>query len=206
MNVEYRSLHHADLREFAELFAEVFDDDAPSRFVLPDPVRRAKTLGRSYAAAARDTLAHGHAQVAVAGGHIVGGALWLPPGAYPLGAVRNLRAAFAFRGAFRTPSLLRASREIVEAVDRVHPRAPHWYLLALGMKADARRRGIGSRLIETGLDAADRARLGCHLETAREENLVWYRRKGFELTNTLDPIAGGPRYWTMWRPPMLSRR
>ena len=38
-----------------------------------------------------------------------------------------------------------------------------------------------------------------YLETQKVDNHAYYRRFGYELRDTVNPVAGGPPYYTMWR-------
>jgi predicted N-acetyltransferase YhbS len=71
--------------------------------------------------------------------------------------------------------------------------------MLLAVDPSSQRHGVGTMLVEHGLTLADREGVGAYLETQEEENLAYYRRFGFELTQTLNPVAGGPPYYTMWR-------
>ena len=51
------------------------------------------------------------------------------------------------------------------------------------------------------LDEVDTEGVGSYLETPRDDNVPYYRRFGYELVDTLQPIEGGPPYYTMWRAP-----
>jgi hypothetical protein len=49
------------------------------------------------------------------------------------------------------------------------------------------------------LERTGREGAPAYLETARAQNLPFYRRNGFEESAEL-PIVGGPTIWGMWRP------
>ena len=105
--------------------------------------------------------------------------------------------------ALYSPTALAADRRchLHEDDPKVHPKDPHWYLLLL--VADPRRSdvGVGTLLMEDGLARLDAERVGSYLETQKEDNLAYYRRFGYELRDTVNPVAGGPPYYTMWRAP-----
>ena len=52
------------------------------------------------------------------------------------------------------------------------------------------------------LERADRDRLPCYLETAKEINVSFYKKHGFEVVVEDDLPGGGPRFWTMKRDPV----
>ncbi|MDP9228469.1 MAG: GNAT family N-acetyltransferase, partial [Actinomycetota bacterium] len=97
------------------------------------------------------------------------------------------------------PSIRRA-RRWERLMGAKHPREPHWYLQTLSVKASAQRSGVGTALIEPGLERADADGIGVFLETQRESNIPYYRRFGFELGEEVS-LPGSPPVWLMWRPP-----
>ena len=57
-----------------------------------------------------------------------------------------------------------------------------------------------SALIRSVLDRCDAQGFGAYLESSKEQNLAFYARHGFDLTQRCDP-GGQPPTWTMWRDP-----
>jgi predicted N-acetyltransferase YhbS len=81
---------------------------------------------------------------------------------------------------------------------RTPPAQPHWRLNSLAVAPVGQRRGIGSALIQPGLDRADSAGVGCYLETQRRANIPFYRRFGFEEIGEIS-LHDSPPVWRMWR-------
>jgi ribosomal protein S18 acetylase RimI-like enzyme len=79
---------------------------------------------------------------------------------------------------------------------------PHDYLMFLGVRAEARRCGFASVLLQARTDQLDRAGRGAFLETANPANLAFYERHGFVVWKTARPPGGGPTIWSMWRDPL----
>jgi predicted N-acetyltransferase YhbS len=63
------------------------------------------------------------------------------------------------------------------------------------------RSGVGTMLMEHGLEQINNEGVGGYLETQKEDNLAYYRRFGYELRTTLRPVKNGPPLYTMWRNP-----
>lgn len=104
------------------------------------------------------------------------------------------------RAMIRRPrSLLDGSRYLL-AIDRAHPMTPMWYLYLLASDPSVQRRGIGTALQGTMLEAADHDGRECYLETQKEANLAYYLRFGYEVAEELRPVSNGPPLWTMRRP------
>jgi GNAT superfamily N-acetyltransferase len=201
--VEIIPLGRERLGEVGAVFAASHGRYPTFAHVFPDPERRVVALRVFFTATVRDALAAGRVEAAVAGGRLLGVAVWLPPGAFPWSAGRQLKI---------TPEMLRilaaAPRRfptfarLGAASARLHPRDPHWNLETMGIVPEAQGRGVGTRLVAPGLARADRDGLACYLTTARRENLRFYGRLGFEVEHELLPLGpGGPTLWGMRRPP-----
>jgi ribosomal protein S18 acetylase RimI-like enzyme len=88
--------------------------------------------------------------------------------------------------------------QVFEALARVHPREPHWYLATLGVDPLAQRGGVGSALLAHWLDAVDADATPAWLETDRQANIAFYRRAGFEVARRTEVL--GTSVWCMGRP------
>jgi GNAT superfamily N-acetyltransferase len=115
-------------------------------------------------------------------------ALWLPPGAWRASPREFLRSVPGLARALRA-GVPRALR-VQAAVERHHPREPHWYLEALGAVPEARGTGVGGRLLQPVLDVCDDARLPAYLESSNPRNWSFYERHGF-VRGTPLPVPAG---------------
>jgi ribosomal protein S18 acetylase RimI-like enzyme len=177
-----------------------FFDDPMIVYVLPDESRRAGPVQWFMTIAAR--YGHRYGRPHTTTGEPLGAAIWLPPGETSVPAMRMMRAgmwAAPFRlgidpfGRFMT---------VMDRFEKLHERdmhEPHWYLMVLGVDPPHQGRGVGSTLISPMLERADSEHLPCYLETAKEKNVAFYQRHGFEVV-VEDAIPDGFRYWTMKRP------
>jgi ribosomal protein S18 acetylase RimI-like enzyme len=128
-------------------------------------------------------------------------AVWFPPDNTHLSTTQMLRVgiwAMPFKvglsGASRMMKAISATEKLHEAVE-----GPHWYLMALGTKPDLQGTGFGSQLIMAGTKQADAAGLPSYLETATENNVAFYKRRGFEVTGEVEVY--GFTLWGMVRQP-----
>lgn len=172
------------------------------RQLFPERKRRRAVLRHLMVAAAHDSALHGRAIAAERDGTILGVALWMPPGTFPLSTARKLRmtpALLAILLAAPTsfPGFVRVGATLAQT-----PQSRLWYLQALGVHPSAQRRGIGARLIEPALALADADGVACHLHTSDPANVPYYQRFGFAVTQpVVQAWAQGPRYIGMTRPP-----
>jgi hypothetical protein len=71
----------ADARPLAAVLARAFYDDPPFVWMPPDLAIRLARAARVFATILRaEALRHDGVEVACGGGHILGSAIWLPPG------------------------------------------------------------------------------------------------------------------------------
>jgi GNAT superfamily N-acetyltransferase len=96
---------------------------------------------------------------------------------------------------------LRAARWFA-AYERRDPHEPHWHLGPVAVDAGLQGKGIGSQLLEAFCALVDAERGMAYLETDKPENVQFYRRFGFEITDEAT-ILGTPN-WFMRRPPAMS--
>jgi GNAT superfamily N-acetyltransferase len=173
------------------------------RHVFPDPARRCRALPPFFRATVRDAIPFAMSYAAWEGGKCLGVAVWLPPGAFPWSATRKLRATPAMlRVLAAAPRSFGSFTRFGANAEKAHPSDPHWYLEVLGVRPDAQRTGIGSRLMAPVLEVADRDGADCYLETSDPANIPYYERFGFAVSDAhLQLVPGGPPHTSMRRRP-----
>jgi ribosomal protein S18 acetylase RimI-like enzyme len=131
-------------------------------------------------------------------GDAAGAALWALPGRWREGPMEVLRLSWATVWGLgrRLPRTLRGLGQ----VEARHPQERHLYLAVLGVDPPLQGDGVGSALLEPGLELCDREALPAYLETATERNVAFYARHGFRVTGEV-ALPQGPTVWTMWREP-----
>ena len=83
------------------------------------------------------------------------------------------------------------------ALERAHPKEPHWTGLVLGVHPRAQGTGVGRRVIAAALAAvADDA---AYLEVCEGGPVALYARFGFVPHALVTPGHGAPMMATMWR-------
>ena len=194
------------VKETAAMLARAFHDDPPSIWLFPNEDKRKIALLGEFTTSTRYGLRYGDIRVPSEAAD--GAAIWLPPDSPLVSTLGMLRVGFRemvfapLRVGFGyLPRFLRMVRQMEELHKRDVPKL-HWYLMILGVEPERQGQGVGSALIEPGLARADRDRLPCYLETAKEINVDFYKKHGFEVLREV-PLGGdGPPMWTMLRKPV----
>lgn len=168
--------------------------------VFPDRPRRVRALRPFFATTVRDAIRYGTVDGCAVDRRLSGVAAWLPPGRFPWTPSRKLRATGAMlRVAVASPSSFARFVRYGANAEKSHPAEPHWYLVVLGVRPDAQRLGIGTRLLEPALARADTDGLPCWLETSDLANVAFYRRFGFHVQDEVQLAPGGPAHMAMRR-------
>lgn len=207
MNVilEPLAVRSAVLDDAAMVAARAFHNDPFFEFLDRRAVTRARGLALFWRASIAAAAASPRTRITGArdkDGRLVGLSVVMPPGSYPLPATAMVRQLV---GAFRAmvvkpPALVNGARYLF-AIEAAHPKEPLWYLMLLVVDPSVQRSGIGVRLQEHMLAAADAEGLDCYLETQTPDNVPYYGRFGYSVERELRPVRNGPPLFLMRRPP-----
>lgn len=113
-----------------------------------------------------------------------------------------------FHGLVTLPTLIGAvgwagmarAINVVDTLARNHPPQPHLYLNILGVEPAFQGRHCGVAILDhlRELAAARTDLAGVYLETAKEANVAYYARSGYEVMGEFHPL--GVRCWRMFQP------
>ena len=180
--------------------SRAFCPDPLFGFFARDAVQEHRVLPVFLGAMLRDSLSDGEVWVARRDGVVIGSASWIPPGAMPRSRSRENRITRACASALLTGRNRRRGLRLLAEVDGRHPTEPHWYLALLGVDPKWQGHGGGGALLAPMLERCDREVTPAYLETQKIENLAFYERFGFRVTDTVE-LPGTPPVWLMWRDP-----
>jgi GNAT superfamily N-acetyltransferase len=190
----------SDVKPLAAVLARAFYDDPPSIWLLPEPRTRQARLRRVFATIMRaEALRHRTVEIAWAGDEIAGGTIWLPPGRWLPSLPAQLLSLPAYALALRRR--LGSGVALTQALARVHPREPHWYLDTIGVDPAHQGHGVAGALLRSRLRRCDADGQPAYLESSKPANVPFYEHFGFEVKETPELPAGAPVITVMWRPP-----
>jgi ribosomal protein S18 acetylase RimI-like enzyme len=190
-----RRAAYADQAQLSEVLARAFDDDPVMRWAFQG--RRARErYGDSFFRWSLWRFAD--QEVTWTTDDLAGAAIWALPDRWQAsaGQIGRLVLWTALGTGLRGPRIMWG----LDRVERRHPKDKHLYLAVLGVEPDRQGAGVGSTLLAPGLELCDREALPAYLETAKERNLAFYGRHGFEVTGELT-LPKGPPVWLMRREP-----
>jgi len=87
--------------------------------------------------------------------------------------------------------------------DREHKKMSkrHYYLMVIAVEPEFQGKGIGSRLMQVGLNKADDDGLDCFLETVTPEDVEFYKKHNFDIILN-SGFGVNNQYWLMSRDPL----
>lgn len=191
-----RPLTEADLDRAVPAIVRAFAWHEPwGEWALPDPTSRERILTGLVDDDVRGRfLPRGECWT-------IGGAavtLWMPPG-NPAFAARRGPDEYAIYG--ERAAAMRAGDELISSMK---PEVEHWYLDTIATEPESMRLGLGGRLLDHDLEIRDRHGHACALDTHTADNVAFYERRGFEVTDRGGLPGGGPELSMMYRPPRAS--
>jgi GNAT superfamily N-acetyltransferase len=195
-----RAFSRADLRPAIATMVRAFEDDPVMVWLFPDEQMRRRQLPKFFAITFREVSSrHEGTELLVAGAAVLGGAIWVPPGAWRPSVWQQLRTTPRY--ALALGSRIGVASTTYGAIVRCHPERPHWYLSGIGTDPPVQGTGVGTELMRSRLARCDAAGQPAYLESSKERNVPFYERHGFQVIGELSLPGGGPTLWLMWRDP-----
>jgi ribosomal protein S18 acetylase RimI-like enzyme len=191
-----------DKKSAAQVFARSFFDYPMITFYWPDRERRKRYLEWYLGCVLNYGFRYGEVYTTT---EIGGIAVWLPPGQTHLSTWRYVQAGFllvplrmGFNHYFTQTT---KNEELVLQVHEEIMSGAHWYLWAIAVDPDRQGQGIGTILMQPGLERADAQQLPCYLETHDENNIPFYQKQGFDMVRTEQVPGSELRFWCFVREP-----
>ena len=189
-----RAATPADLAAMGYVLALALHNDPVMAWAVPDDDRRRATLPSAMELLAEHVQPLGANRVNVSG---AGAAVWSPLGATP-GPEAESRLGEGLEAT--CPDDVARLGEVMDLVAWHRPSEPHHYLTLLGVIPDHQGAGIGSALLRSVLEAADRRGEPAYLQATSPRNRALFERHGFAVVDELR-TGDCPPLWGMWRRP-----
>lgn len=190
-----RDLTPDDLPAVDSIMGDAFSGDPVIVWIAGER----QIAGPLFAAAAKQTfLPYGFGHI-LSGGE--GAALWMPPGAKDesgFAGLASMMMAILMAGG---PKAVWRGKVLDDYLAAHHPKEPHYYLAAIGVRHGFQGRGLGKALMNPVLAKADAEGMPAYLESSKPENVPIYRSVGFEVTQELICRPDAPTLYAMWREP-----
>jgi ribosomal protein S18 acetylase RimI-like enzyme len=181
----------------SRLFASTFMDDPLFDYMVRPGAGRAAALETFFREilSARD-IPQGEVWMSPDGHACV---CWLKPDARrsPGGLIKKLSWLPFFIRVFGLARFTRGMA-MMEAMEKNHPRGPHFYLTFIAVSPQYHGVGLGSRILKATLRQIDAAGMPAYVESSNPKNATFYERAGFVAQKNIAP-DGAPPLIAMWR-------
>jgi GNAT superfamily N-acetyltransferase len=195
------TLEGTALEEAVGVSIRAFQDDPFFEFLFPKDASRDRSIGILHRVVLQKVATIGVTRTALVDGHVVGVAVWIPPGRFPFPPMVQVRQLFgSIRAFLPVMGTVMRARGVLQEVVQAHTKVPHWYLQLLMVDPAFQRQGIGGALQTPTLELCDSSALPAWLETQKEENLAYYGRFGFSVVGE-HRAPDGPSIWSLNRDP-----
>jgi hypothetical protein len=163
------------------VLSRAFHHDPILTYYLGQGPRRAVANRMFFADIVQSALPFRHVYAIAAGDRVEGVAVWKPPNA----AASSRTTATVLRELVVRALYPRAARGLFAGfagLEALHPTAPHWYLMFVGVDIGLQSQGMGSRLLMPVLELADADRI----------SVIW-RRHFAERTSSISDLDSRSR-------------
>ncbi|MCH8858740.1 MAG: GNAT family N-acetyltransferase [Proteobacteria bacterium] len=187
-----------DAPRIARLFAAAFRHDPIFNWLSRTGSARGEAMQRFFLWALRErTMPHGETWISRNG---YAAAAWIPPytKAGPITLRDELRALPVIWGLTGLMRLARGAA-MASAIERVHPKEPHFYLAFIGVAPRFQGAGLGTQLLKETLGRVDAAGASAYLENSHMRNIALYERFGFQVIDEVVARRDAPPLYAMWR-------
>lgn len=207
-NLPVSALQACDIPAVASMLARAFEVDAGYRALFPDAATRQAGLEDFFTRNLGIHLPKCCTRVSRDGAGPVATVTIRPPGGIRIPARTMLRRAIVPMALRHGPALVKRLlwlKRTYEGLEHELGRGrTYWHVHMMAVREDSQGRGLGSRLLRVALSQCEESdsSLPVVLTTHLEENVVFYRRAGFDVIakRTLTPPSSLPyRCWLMRR-------
>ena len=200
MTLAMRKLQRKETPLAARLLGRAMRDNPINRraFAIADNARREQALARFFLPVLLGLCARGEVQAAFHDNALVGVCGLAPPKRCQPTPIEKLQIAPTLLLRNPPATALRVM-SWTGAWTKADPKTPHWHLGPVAVAAELHNQGIGSRILHAFCARMDAESGLAYLETDKPENVRFYERFGFRVTNEAQ-VLNIPN-WFMTRAP-----
>jgi GNAT superfamily N-acetyltransferase len=192
VTTEPRLATQVELDDVVRVFAEAFASDPMITWPLP-PGAPLGAIESLFSIVIHDAYGPMDVVWVVGEDGVDGAAVWLPPD--QVARFDEVEAATRPRIADLTDDDGARYAGFWDWLGGRVPAEPSWFLDILGVRQEARDRGLATALVRHGLGLAHGAGLPAFLETGNPANVPMYEHLGFRVVEQSDAPDGGPTIW-----------
>ena len=198
-------MEEGDVRSVAAVLSRAFWDDPAYAFIFPNGDTRTAKLADLFERNLRIHLPYRCTHVLADGRDILGTVTVRPPRGVPISLMTKIRHGllpFTVRNGVRGTKRLLDIADLYDRIEAQMATGPHWHVHMMAVEPDHQGRGHGGTLLREVLDrTSNTTELPTVLTTHKENNVVFYRRLGFDVTEARTMVPGGEPYrlWCMRR-------
>lgn len=194
--IRIRKVGHDDLDDMTRVVARAYDKDPFINWMAFQDEKRTERIETFFKVSTEHyTLQYGHV---FATEDLCGVAMWYPPEPHDCwkgSTLKDLRFLHKWISVCGVRQFL--SRMLgYGVVKKHHVKEIHYYLNVIAVDPARQGNGIGSHLIQHGLRMCNEKRLPAYLECATEENVRFYQKNDFKVSEEFT-VPRGPKIWTM---------
>ncbi|WP_018350245.1 GNAT family N-acetyltransferase [Longispora albida] len=183
-----------DAEAVANVVGTAFCDLDVAKWLVPDPVERAKILPAQFVILAEHAIRYGTVLLTV---ERDAAAVWFPKDGTPIPPPRDYDARLATACGAWTDRF----HTLDELFDAHHPAKPHQHLALLAVLPGRQGKGVGSALLRYRHEQLDAAGESAYLEASSLQSRALYLRHGYEPHGEPFAVPDGSQLWPMWREP-----
>ena len=170
---------HTQIKKIARILAESFMDDPSFKFTYGENVKKIQALDAFFELFVNDAMQRGEIVIAP---EDQGVCIWYPESVeifnkqFEKILVDVASTVYHFAG----EESGKRFEHLIHTMGEKEPERSHCEVFFIGLKPEARGKGIGKNLIKPVLDYADSKQGGCYLVSSSSRNISFYERQGFE--------------------------
>jgi GNAT superfamily N-acetyltransferase len=204
MEVKIIALARNDIQKSGGILGKAFQND-PAMLMMPaesGAEERIESSAKLFVNQLLACLRNGSPMIVKDTTRILSAFSLYPPGTYPIPLTEQIKMILVTvlkASLFSRQTWLALNRgiKLLDEMKKKHPKNPHYYLEVLGVEPSYQGKGIGSMILKSINEKADKEGVGCYLETAQPRNLPLYKRFGYQIID--QKIILGVTLWFMWR-------